>query len=77
MATRDKNAWALKVLALVKGGNLSAALAQTQVAPTAADIARLQVLLKALPVTPALRLFASHVEDAHALMAAPRLHRAP
>ena len=77
MATRDKNAWALKVMALVKVGNLSAALAQTQVAPTAADIARLQVLLKALPVTPALRQFASQVQDAHALMAAPRLHRAP
>lgn len=77
MVKRDKNAWALKVMALVKVGNLGAALAQTQVAPTAADIARLQVLLKALPVTPALRLFTSQVEDAYALMAAPRLHRAP
>ena len=77
MVKRDKNAWALKVMALVKVGNLGAALAQTQVAHTAADIARLQVLLKALPVTPALRLFTSQVEDAYALMAAPRLHRAP
>ena len=45
MATRDKNAWALKVLALVKAGNLPAALAQTQVAPTSGDIVRLQALL--------------------------------
>ena len=77
MATRDKNAWALKVMALVKVGNLSAALAQTKVAPTAVDIVRLQALLAALPATPALRLFASQVEDARTLMAAPRLHRAP
>ncbi len=77
MATRDKNVWALKVLGLVKSGKLDAALAQTQVAPTAGDIERLQALLAALPKTPALRLFKAQVEDARALMAAPRLHRAP
>ena len=75
MAPRDKNAWALKVLALVKTGNLPAALAQTQVAPTAGDIVRLQALLGALPVTPPLRQFIAQVEDARQLMAAPRLHR--
>ena len=77
MATRDKNAWALKVLALVKAGNLPAALAQTQVAPTSGDIVRLQALLAGLPATPALRHFAGQVEDARPLMAAPRLHRSP
>lgn len=77
MAARDKNVWAAKVLALVKSGNVSAALAQTQVAPTAADIERLQALLRSLPATPALRQFMSQVEDARALMAAPRLHRSP
>jgi len=30
-----------------------------------------------LPATPALRHFAGQVEDARALMAAPRLHRSP
>ena len=77
MTARDKNAWALKVLALVKTGNLPAALAQTQVAPTAGDIVRLQGLLAGLPVTPPLRQFISQVEDARELMAAPRLHRSP
>lgn len=77
MAARDKNAWALKVLSLVRVGNLGAALAQTQVAPTAADIVRLQALLASLPPTPVLRQFQAQVEDARALMAAPRLHRAP
>lgn len=77
MAARDKNVWALKVLALVKASKLEAALAQTQVAPTAGDIVRLQVLLKALPATPALSQFAAQVQEAHTLMAAPRLHRSP
>ncbi len=77
MATRDKNAWALKVLALVKAGNLPAALAQTQVAPTEGDIVRLQGLLAPLAVTPQLRQFAAQVEEARVLMAAPRLHRSP
>ncbi|MGP1628295.1 MAG: hypothetical protein ACTS8S_01515 [Giesbergeria sp.] len=76
-ATRDKNTWALKVLGLVKGGNLAAALAQTQVAPSEGDIVRLQGLLAALPTTPLLRQFATQVEEARQLMAAPRLHRSP
>ena len=38
---------------------------------------RLQALLAGLPATPALRHFAGQVEDARALMAAPRLHRSP
>lgn len=74
---RDKNAWALKVLGLVRGGNLEAALAQTQVAPSAADIERLQAQLKTLPPAPGLKRFAEQVEDARVLMAAPRLHRSP
>lgn len=77
MATRDKNVWALKVLALVKAGNLPAALAQTQVAPTVGDIVRFQGLLAAMPVTPQLRQFAAQVEEARVLMSAPRLHRSP
>lgn len=77
MAARDKNAWALKVLALVKSGKLDAALAQTQVAPTAGDIVRLQTLLAGLPATPQMKQFAAQVEEARALMAAPRLHRSP
>lgn len=76
-ATRDKNAWALKVLGLVKSGNLAAAIAQTQVAPSEGDIVRLQGLLNALAPSAALRQFAAQVEEARELMAAPRLHRSP
>lgn len=77
MATRDRNAWAQKVLGLVKAGNLQAALAQTQVAPTHGDIERLQRLLADLPPSPAVGAFALQAEEARRLMAAPRQHRSP
>ena len=39
--------WALKVAALIKGGNLDAALAQIRVAPTVKDVKDLRLLLAA------------------------------
>lgn len=74
---RTKNEWAAKVFALVRAGNLEAARAQIKVAPTVADITRLQALLAELSPTPALRLLAAFVEEERALLAAPRLHRSP
>ncbi len=73
----DKNAWAAKVFGLIKGGNVDGAVAQIKVAPTVADITRLQGLLAALPTSPALRQLAKVVEEERALLAAPRLHRSP
>ena len=75
--TKNNNEWATKVLALVKAGNLQAALAQTKVAPTAGDVERLQTLLAPLPKTAALVQFLNAIEDERALLAAPRLHRSP
>ena len=43
--TRNKSEWPAKVLALVRGGNLPAAIAQIKVAPTVGDVTRLQTLL--------------------------------
>ena len=77
MAKPDKNAWAAKVLTLVKSGNLQAALAQTKVAPTAGDVERLQAMMTALPKTTALLQFQKAIEEERALLAAPRLHRSP
>lgn len=74
---KAKSVWPDKVLALVKAGNHPAAVAQIKVAPTAADIARLQVLVAQLPSTPALVQLSKVMQEEHALMAAPRLHRAP
>ncbi len=74
---RAKNEWAAKVFALIRAGNLEMARAQIKVAPTVADIVRLQALLAALPPTPALRQLGAFVEEERALLAAPRLHRSP
>lgn len=74
---RDKNEWATKVLALVRGGNTAAAMAQVKVAPTVGDVTRLLAMLAKLPSTPALQHLIQAVEDERALLAAPRLHRAP
>ncbi len=73
----DKNAWAAKVFGLIKGGNVDAAVAQIKVAPTVADITRLQGLLSTLPASPAQRQLDKIVEEERALLAAPRLHRSP
>ena len=77
MARTTKNEWAARVLALVKAGNLQAALAQTKVAPTAGDVERLQAMLTALPKNAALLQFQKAIEEERALLAAPRLHRSP
>ncbi len=74
---KNKSEWPTKVLALVRGGNIPAAVAQIKVAPTVGDITRLQALLAELPSTPALVQLNKVVEEERALLAAPRLHRAP
>lgn len=74
---RPKSEWPAKVMALIQGGNPSAAIAQIKVAPSVADVARLQTLLAKLPPTPALAQLAKVVEEERALLAAPRLHRSP
>ena len=74
---RNKNEWANKVLMLVRSGNTDAAVAQIKVAPTVGDVTRLQGLLEQLPSTPALRQLQQFVEEERAMLAAPRLHRAP
>jgi len=74
---QNKNEWASKVFGLIRAGNASAAMAQIKVAPTVADIQRLQVLVKGLPNTKENRQLATVVEEELALLSAPRLHRAP
>ena len=49
---RNKSEWPAKVLALVRGGNLTAAIAQIKVAPTVGDVTRLQALLAQLEEPP-------------------------
>jgi hypothetical protein len=74
---RPKSEWPNKVLALIQSGNHAAAVAQIKVAPTVGDITRLQTQLAKLPPSPALKQLQQFVEEERALLAAPRLHRAP
>ena len=64
-----KNDWAQRVMALLQGGNASAALAQIKVAPDPKDLAA--GLVGRWPLVDAA------IEDNYALLSAPRLHRAP
>ena len=72
-----QSVWAPKVLALIKGGNSTAAIAQIKVAPTVKDLQDLRKLLTTG------RLLQSHpnvdaaTTDMIAALSAPRLHRAP
>ncbi|MBV7539574.1 hypothetical protein [Acidovorax sp. sic0104] len=74
---KPKSEWPGKVLALVQGGNIDAAVAQIKVAPTVGDVTRLQALLAKLPQNAALAQLNKVVEEERALLAAPRLHRSP
>ncbi len=69
--------WAQKVATLIKGGNISAAIAQIKVAPTVKDLQ----LLRNLLTTSTLLLKYPNVDaatsDMIATLSAPRLHRSP
>jgi hypothetical protein len=71
------NEWAGKVLALVKGGNSTAAIAQIKVAPSVKDLRALQTALAALQPAGRWRDVDVAVSDNIDALAAPRLHRSP
>lgn len=69
--------WPGKVLALVKGGNTAAAIAQIKVAPTVRDLQQLQAALEKAQLKGRWRNVDQAIEENLALLAAPRLHRSP
>lgn len=69
--------WAAKVLAIARGGNTSAAIAQIKVAPTVKDLAALRTALAAAGLAGRWRELDAAIEDNLALLSAPRLHRSP
>jgi hypothetical protein len=71
------NQWSNKVLALVKGGNTTAAIAQIKVAPSVKDLQHLQAALASAGLAGRWRELDSAVADNLTLLAAPRLHRSP
>jgi hypothetical protein len=76
-ASMRKNDWAQRVMALLQGGNASAALAQIKVAPDPKDLAALRKTMAAAGLVGRWPLVDAAIEDNYALLSAPRLHRAP
>ncbi len=71
------NDWASKVMALVNGGNATAAIAQIKVAPSVKDLKALQTIMTLSRMTGKHRSVDAAIEDNLALLSAPRLHRSP
>ncbi len=69
--------WAPKILALIKGGNSTAALAQIKVAPTVKDLQDLRKLLSAGKLLATYPNVDAATNDMIAELSAPRLHRSP
>jgi hypothetical protein len=71
------NDWASKVMALVNGGNASAAIAQIKVAPSVKDLKALQTIMTLSKMKGRYPNVDAAIADNLALLAAPRLHRSP
>jgi hypothetical protein len=69
--------WAPKVLALLRGGNTTAALAQIKVAPSVRDLEQLRAAFAAANHTSRLPHVDEAIADQIDAMSAPRLHRSP
>ena len=69
--------WAGKVLALVKGGNTAAAIAQIKVAPTVKDLKSLQAAMADAKLVGRWRDLDAAIADNVSALSAPRLHRSP
>jgi hypothetical protein len=69
--------WAGKVLALLKAGNTSAAIAQIKVAPTVKDLRQLGEAVSKAGLSNRWPQVDAAITDNLALLSAPRLHRSP
>ena len=69
--------WAGKVLALVKGGNTAAAIAQIKVAPSVKDLKALQAAMIVTRLAGRWRDVDVAMADNLDALSAPRLHRSP
>ncbi|MDP2323475.1 MAG: hypothetical protein Q8N51_05540 [Gammaproteobacteria bacterium] len=69
--------WAAKVLPLIRGGNLDAALAQIKVAPSVKDLKRLQTALAGANLKPPQPVLNVAIVDQIDALLGSRLHRSP
>ena len=72
-----QSVWPGKVLAIIKSGNTAAAIAQIKVAPSVKDLRQLQAALAQAQLKGRWRDVDLAIDENMALLAAPRLHRAP
>ncbi len=71
------NDWAQKVLAIARGGNTAAAIAQIKVAPTVKDLKTLQKDVAAAQLLGRWPDLDTAIADNLDALSAPRLHRSP
>lgn len=71
------NDWSSKVMALVNGGNPSAAIAQIKVAPSVKDLTALQTIMKISRMAGKYPNVDTAISENLVLLAAPRQHRSP
>jgi hypothetical protein len=69
--------WTGKMLAVIKTGNMAAAIAQIKVAPGVKELRQLQAEIDKARLTGRWRELDLAIEENMALLAAPRLHRSP
>lgn len=69
--------WTAKVLPLIHGGNLDAALAQIKVAPSVKDLKQLQTALSAAKLRPPQPVVDVAIADQIDALLGSRLHRSP
>lgn len=69
--------WPGKVLAIIKGGNPEAAIAQIKVAPSVKDLQHLHAALAKAGLAGRHRNVDLAIAENLALLSAPRLHRSP
>ena len=74
---RSKNEWSAKVMTVLRSGNTAAAIAQIKVAPSVKDLNALKKAMAEASLTGRWRDVDMAIEENHALLSAPRLHRAP
>ena len=72
----SRRQWAAKVLPLIRGGNLDAALSQIKVAPSVKDLQQLQTTLAAAKLKPQPVIDVAIADQIDALLGS-RLHRSP
>jgi hypothetical protein len=69
--------WASKIMALIEGGNVDAALAQIKVAPSVKDLQQLRTQLTTKKLLARHPVVDTVTSEQLAALSAPRLHRSP